>query len=571
MKSKYKGFEFRNAIVAACHKIASDLGLGSVTVAFHAGVQTACINAHGDIRLANVKDDAILTHADLQRYAGFVLHELLHRKYTNFNVRDGNDYIDSLHNAVEDAWIEHNAITQKLTGNAEGLLSALVDGMVTDALADTRFQPFHPQSYPFVLAIYLRKHATVKVPLAQGLEPIFEQAAVKLAKCNDSEDTLEVARWVFDQLKQVNKPKAKKPKQPKQPEQGKGKGKGQGQGEGQGEGEGEGQGQGKGQQQGAGEGQGQDAGQGNEKGSGSPSKGSTAGDQEEAGTTPATPLATSPVDVNGTHCGAIEVEPTSKAPKGAGSRGTYNPASTLKRNDYHVSHGANHFDLGEVVPAGLRYGVKRLFENTALEQFQTNRKAGSLNVSSLHTIAVGNDRVFKRRQEEEGIDSAVVILLDVSGSMFRANNYKDTLMASAVQAVYALLDTLNKAGVATAVVTFGSNCGLLKPFNMPVKKTVPLLRSLGNGGDTNDYFGLAYAHELLRGRPEARKVAFVLTDGDGNRQATKDQARSGTALGITTVGIGIKHDVSEVYPINVRVNNVADLGSVAFTKLKLAA
>jgi cobalamin biosynthesis protein CobT len=277
------------------------------------------------------------------------------------------------------------------------------------------------------------------------------------------------------------------------------------------------------------------------------------------------------VDATGAQCEAIEVEPSINAPKGAGSRGTYNPATTLKRNDYHVSHGSEHFTIGEVVPAGLRYGVKRLFENTATDQFQVNRKAGSLNVNSLHTIALGNERLFKRRLEEEGVDSAVVILLDVSGSMFRANNYKDTLMASAVQAVYALLDTLNKAGVATAVVTFGSNCGLLKPFNMPVKKTVPLLRSLGNGGDTNDFFGLAYAHELLRGRPEARKVAFVLTDGDGNRNATREQARSGTALGITTVGIGIKHDVSDVYPINVRVNNVADLGSVAFTKLKLAA
>ena len=120
MKAKYKGFEFRNAIIAFCHKCASDLALGTVTVGFHAGVQTACINSSGDIKLANVRDDAILTHVDLQRYAGFVLHELLHRKYTDFNYRDGNDYIDSLHIGVEDAWIEHKAIPQKLTGNAEG-------------------------------------------------------------------------------------------------------------------------------------------------------------------------------------------------------------------------------------------------------------------------------------------------------------------------------------------------------------------------------------------------------------------------------------------------------------------
>jgi hypothetical protein len=63
----------------------------------------------------------------------------------------------------------------------------------------------------------------------------------------------------------------------------------------------------------------------------------------------------------------------------------------------------------------------------------------------------------------------------------------------------------------------------------------------------------------------------VLTDGEGNPQATRAQCDSGTRLGITTIGIGIQENVSRVYPNAVRVDKLEDMGTVAFTKLKLAA
>jgi cobalamin biosynthesis protein CobT len=213
-----------------------------------------------------------------------------------------------------------------------------------------------------------------------------------------------------------------------------------------------------------------------------------------------------------------------------------------------------------------------MFENTGLEDFQRNRKTGSLNIAALPTMSF-NDRLFKRRQETAGVDSAVVILIDVSGSMFgHASTPPQSMnMYHAVQAAAALLQTLHQAGVATAVLTFGNDVSMLKPFEMHYRKAFPLLESLKSGGGTNDAPALAYAHRLLYGRHEARKVAFVITDGVGDRDVTYEQAEIGARLGVTTIGVGIQHDVSQSYPTNVTVNSLADLGSVAFNKLKLAA
>ena len=48
------------------------------------------------------------------------------------------------------------------------------------------------------------------------------------------------------------------------------------------------------------------------------------------------------------------------------------------------------------------------------------------------------------------------------------------------------------------------------------------------------------------------------------------QVKSGANLGITTIGIGIKSDVGDIYPNSVRVDNVQSLGKMTFDKVKLA-
>ena len=134
----------------------------------------------------------------------------------------------------------------------------------------------------------------------------------------------------------------------------------------------------------------------------------------------------------------------------------------------------------------------------------------------------------------------------------------------------ALLSTLTKAQVATAVLTFGSQVALTKPFNQPAQKASIALRSVRQGGGTGDFAAVRYAHNLLLARQEQRKVGFVITDGLGNAMMTREQCLAGARSGITTIGIGIEHNVGHVYPNAIQINEPSDLGTVSFKQIKLA-
>jgi Mg-chelatase subunit ChlD len=531
MKSTYKGHEFRAAIENLANKVNEVLFPSKplAGIAWTDSVTTAAINKRGQIYLADVLDEAVISRTVLEQYSGFVIHELLHRKYTNFNFSTDVQYINALHNAIEDVWIERKGIADKLTGNIEGLLTSLVNGMVDKAMAEVSDWA-NPAQYPFVLAIYGRTYAK-KVPLAAGLEPIFSQACARIDACKTSGDTLMIARWVFAQLQGLDNTPQKPQNTPSKGEQGEGEGEGAG-----------------------------DAGEGSK------------GDAGDAGKTEEGQAVGGAVAPN-EYTEAVEVEPTNQAPDNAGGAGSYSEHDHLADGEYHLNTRPDpRFALKASVPAKLRYEVKRLFENSGSDEFQLKRKAGMLNVNALSTIASGATDLFKRRQETEGIDSAVVVLLDVSGSMFDdTGNANAQRMTAAVQTTAALLDTLNKAGVSTALLTFGSDTAVLKSFDMPAKKAIPLLERVKQGGSTNDHFAIRYAHKLLLKRPEQRKVVFSITDGAGNKRRARVQIRSGERLGITTVGIGVQYNVADVYNNHVNIQSLEDLGTASFKQIKLAA
>lgn len=313
----YHGYQFKRAVVIGIHKICSDLGLRPVEVRWDAGTQTACINKSGSVILANVKDDAVLTQGDLMRYVGMAVHELLHWMYTDFDAVHSayahGQYIAQLHNALEDAWIEGKGIKAGLTGNIEELLSALINGMVAEGLAykSRRGEPIDwsdPVQYPFVLAVYGRKHAKIKVPLALGLEPIFAEAVKRLNTCNTSWDTLEVAKWVFDQLNSITQDEPVQPPtnptNPTNPSDDEGEDEGDG-------------------------GEGDD-----ETGSGGDSEQPTGGDQGGDAPTPK-PDPAKPPTKDGETVKAREVEPTANPPEGAGSGGSYSTDDVMRKG-YHT-------------------------------------------------------------------------------------------------------------------------------------------------------------------------------------------------------------------------------------------
>jgi len=586
-----KGYEFMRGIETFAHKACSALGLPPVTVRW-TQIHTACIDASGRMELSIVKDDAVISGAVFERYCGKVLHELLHRAFTDFAVvtrRPARQYIMALHNGIEDGRIERECIRLNMTGNCRSLLTRLIDGFVAEAMAQVEDWS-DPAQYPFILAVMCRPHAKQVIPLPLPLHSIFTEAVHRLDACRPglpgTRDTMEIAEWVFDQLKALpQQPPKKTPKQPpQQPPQGDG-GEGQGQdGEGQGQGQdGEGQGadgQGQGED---GQGQGED-GEGQGKGDGQegppdgqegPSDGQE-GPQKEGGKGQGTPTpkaapdapkeAFSPVTHKGEIVLAVETEPSAEIPENATGHGTYDKAARLDRPGKHVGYPFH--DIQVTVPAKMRYDLKRLFDKSGVEEFQPGRKTGALNVRALPSMARGNDRLFKRRLEVEGIDSAVVIVLDVSGSMEEVCG--GNRIRPAVKTLAALLESLNAAGVATCVLTFANDTSVLKPWAMPVKKALGEIKGVRCGGSTNDYFAVRYAHELLLARSEVRKVCFVITDG-GGAAYTAIQVQSGQRLGLTTVGVGIGVDISSTYPQSVCIDDVSKLGEVAFSQIKLAA
>ena len=510
-----KGHTFKAGVESILNKISANSSLKISKIVWD-NIPTACVNSAGEVILADVADDAVLSQAFLDRYVGFVIHELCHIKYTDFSVIAETQYMRQLHNAVEDVWIERCAIKDGLTGNIASIFSKLINQMILEAGNEGMEDP---RNYPWLFACRGRRYAKL-VPLPKGLAPIFDEASIRIDSAKSSSDTLAIAKWIMEQLKQL----------PQQGEQGGEQGK---------------QGTGKtGTQEGSGDAQDDQSGKGEGEGAG----------EEENGT------ATAPIKGQE----ARETEPNCEVPDSQAGIGAYDKDAGLGRVNEHTNAHAN-VDTTVSVPSRLRHEVRQLFEKSGLDEFQLNRKAGQIDSSALASIPTGNVRVFKRHHEEGGIDSAVVIVLDASGSMTGLRT------TSAVKTCVALYETLMQAGVAVQILGFNHRTSILVPFNTPVAKAKQILSHFNANYSTNDYFAVRYAHEILNARPESRKITFVLTDGNGWREQVIKQIKSGNNLGITTVGVGIELDVSLVYENNVWIKDVKELGNASFKQIKLVA
>ena len=520
-----KGHTFKAGVESILNKISSNSSLRISKIVWD-NIPTACVNSAGEVILADVADDAVLSQAFLDRYVGFVIHELCHIKYTDFSVIADTQYMKQLHNAVEDVWIERRAIKDGLTGNIASIFSKLINQMILEAGNEGMEDP---RNYPWLFACRGRRYAK-PVPLPKGLAPIFDEASIRIDSAKSSSDTLAIAKWIMEQLKQLPQQGDKQGDKPKQGEQGGEQGK-QGTGN-------------KGTQEGAGDAQDDQSGEGEGEGAG----------EEENGT------ATAPVEGQE----ARETEPTCEVSDSQAGIGSYDKSAGLGRASEHT-HSQALVDTTVTVPSRLRHEVRQLFEKSGLDEYQLNRKAGQIDSSALASIPTGNVRVFKRHHEEGGIDSAVVIVLDASGSMSGVRT------TSAVKTCVALYETLMQAGVAVQILGFNHRTSILVPFNTPVAKAKQILSHFNANFSTNDYFAVRYAHEILNARPESRKICFVLTDGNGWREQVIKQIKSGNNLGITTVGVGIELDVSHVYENNVYIDDVKNLGNASFKQIKLVA
>jgi phosphoglycolate phosphatase-like HAD superfamily hydrolase len=531
----FKFFEVRVAVEALVQKLLKAIdekrslrGLKPVNavdvrVIWSKTISTAAITDKGVIYLADRPDDEVVTQRTLDRYCAKVVHELLHRVYTNFYVNGQGQYLHQLHNALEDAFIENSAIAAGLLGNIGSLMGALADMLATEALKHVKNWD-DPAQFPFLLAIMGRKHGTVKLPCPEWVQPIFEEAVIRVAKAKDSRDTLDIAEWVLAQLqtaqKQPSNPKPEdgKPKQGDKPEQ-----------------------------------------------DGEPAPSGDKGDDKADGGGKPAPKGDKGKPIKADSF-AEDVHGADGA-EGEGSQpeGTVGYGSGMKARDgAHL--GSSPRDITGNINAKAKKQVRDIFEKTGLDEFSGNKKAGTLDVGALAGVGVGKTNVFKRRIEEEGVDSAVIILVDISSSMW--DDGKDT---AARKAAAELTRTLCRAGVEVCIVTFNSMHSVAHKFSTNKAKLLNTISRISFSGSTSDYAAVRTCHTMLAKHNAERKVLFVMTDGLGQVVDTRAQVAAGRRLGITTLAVGIGQRVENIYgDESAYVKDATKLGEAMFGKIKLA-
>lgn len=557
------GYEARQGIETLAHHLCSGLRLTPVQITWKDWIPTAAINARGDLLLSAIRDDARITRPVLHRYVGFVVHELLHRRYTNFSTANiicgfNAQYRRQLLNAVEDARIEQQGIRSNLLGNIEGCLHALIGDMVTRALVEVQDWS-DPAQYPFAIAVTLRDFPGLSVPMPAQVQEIVEQARARMPALRSTQDALDLSEWIYEQLEKME-----------EEEQGEGDGEPEEEDKPGEDGEDGEPGDGKPGEDGQ-DGEPQDG-----QGDGEPCEGEPGDGQDgesgdgEGEQGEERPRARRPQPGQQ----AREVEPnTGNGPERDADSGSWSRESQTAKNGEHLRRQPI-TPITRNVPARLRYEVRRLFDNTGTDMETRNRKTGSLDSRALARHQV-TDRLFTKRLEVEGVDSDVVICLDISGSMYELK-YGPRINA-ALSAAHALMETLHGAGADVAVVTFGDQASIAVPFGTNKARALEIVSRIGSqmpGADgTNDWAALRMAHEMLLARRAHRRVVFVVSDGVGNVEAMQRQVQAGVNLGITSLGLGIGESVDHIYGANnsSRVDRVEDLGAATFTRVKVAA
>ena len=231
------------------------------------------------------------------------------------------------------------------------------------------------------------------------------------------------------------------------------------------------------------------------------------------------------------------------------------------------------------------------------------REFGRLDTKRLVAGTLGAPAIYKQRTDRFENDTAVHLLVDLSGSM---SNRK---VQVANDSVIAFAECLEGTQIRYQISGFdnGGECDKhfyelyskaerggghynrteplnlykFKTFQEPLQVAKGAVSAIRNcaGGNNSDRDAVLWAMEELKSQPQRRKVLMVLSDGQpandtiraehGSLQwGLKNAIDECIKSGVECVGIGILTEhVSELYPKSVSIEKVEDLSGAIFTQL----
>ncbi len=184
--------------------------------------------------------------------------------------------------------------------------------------------------------------------------------------------------------------------------------------------------------------------------------------------------------------------------------------------------------------------------------------------SALSRLAVGNPRVFEKNTRVKGVDTAVQIMLDQSGSMGIAT------FNTALTAALSLFEALRvmpkvSAGVATYCTYNGSaQIAPLVSFGGSLTPSVKdRIIKLDSDGGTPHYAAVTASGFFLAKRREERKVVFYITDDSEFTDKAATMVKQLQAEGVLFIGlcINLGQDASKLKGFEV-LRNVITIKSI---------
>lgn len=217
----------------------------------------------------------------------------------------------------------------------------------------------------------------------------------------------------------------------------------------------------------------------------------------------------------------------------------------------------------------IKVRTQAMLQTQTMATRHSSMTGNRLAVSGLYRARL-DGRVFQKVKEGIKIDTAIMMLVDISTSM----NASDVQLAC--DAALATTLAFDRPGVKTAVAAFpygAGQCAAVKSWDMRPAAAIPAYKHLkANGGTPMAEAMLLAGIELMK-RSEKRKILFVNTDGDPNNADQArwviDIARKG---GIQVMGLGIDADAAAVFgkSNSRRISSIAELPSAMIGMLESA-
>lgn len=250
----------------------------------------------------------------------------------------------------------------------------------------------------------------------------------------------------------------------------------------------------------------------------------------------------------------------------------------------------------------IQKDLERAIQARSRSTWESGLNRGRLNGSALARLKVGDNRVFRRKQDNKTKDVAVTLMIDCSGSM------SGNRIAVASQTAYALASVLDRLNIKSEVIGFttgrlgGSNnetfqtpsgkkvsysrtenlyMPVLKQFeesfSMDVKERFAWLPNASFFATNIDGESVGIGARRLILRREARKILIVLSDGQPNGSGSasvlnkhlRETVKEIELSGVDVVGIGIDSEaVRQFYPKSIVIRNVEELPTKVIGQLR---